>query len=123
MDNDLVEVFYVQTTRVAEQEEYEDLGPSYYIEVDYFGQTKTLYLWGQYLFDVDPEKFPSTSFEYVRKEHDKSPVLIKPLGKKLDPEMILPSIRGEQWQTGEYWNDGNVIDQSLDEIIQQIKAI
>lgn len=123
MDTGLVEVFHVRTNRIVERKDPEDFGPAFYFEVDYKGDKKTLYLWGQYFYFMEPTEFPCTEFEYIRESVNKNFVSLRPFGKKLEPEMILPPFKKEHREHGQYHDDGDILDQRIDEIIQKKDSV
>jgi len=85
-----VEVVHVETNGAAEVEEIEDLGLNFFLEI---GESKLLFLSGQYLYDVAyeigkdeverPGRFPNTKFELVRVPHSRQLIGFDCLGEPL----------------------------------------
>lgn len=109
----MAEVFEVETTRAIERKDPEDFGPAYYLEVLYNGQPKTLFLWGQYLYDV---ALPNTAFEIIRRADNKAIIDIQIKGKYFEPEKILPAFDKKIWKSEDHEIDGEVLDIHLDDI-------
>ncbi|MBO9658347.1 MAG: hypothetical protein J7527_05935, partial [Chitinophagaceae bacterium] len=119
IENGTAEAFYVKPLRVVERKDPEDFGPAYYFDVEYKGERKTLFLWGQYFYFTEEEQFPSSEFEYVRKSSDKDFIALNVLGSKIVPELELPPFAKEIWDKGYYHEDGQILDESIDEIIRE----
>jgi hypothetical protein len=112
-----VEVVKVQTTRAIKRQDFEDFGVAYYLDVVDNGQPKTLFLWGQYLDELEYEKtFPNTEFEFIRKVGSDEFIDFKTSGQYFIEEKILPAFDKEIWKSGLYPINGQVLDQSIDEI-------
>ncbi len=85
-----VEVVHVEATAAAEVEEIEDLGLNFFLEI---GESKLLFLSGQYLYDVAyemdkneverPGRFPNTKFDLVRAPHSRQLLRFECLGEPL----------------------------------------
>lgn len=115
-----VEVFQVQTGRAVCREDYEDFGIAYYIAVTHNGQPKTLYLWGQYLYDFDDHTFPNTVFEYTRYAGNDTFISFTTTGQYLAPESTLPPFDKKVWDSGNFPINGQLLDQSIDEILSAV---
>lgn len=113
-----VEVVKVQTTRAIKRKDFEDFGIAYYLSVRDNGQQKTLYLWGQYLDELEYEKqFPNTEFEFIRKTGSEAFIDFKILGQYFVEEKTLPAFCKEIWKSGAYPVNGQLLNISIDEII------
>ena len=111
------EVIHVRTSRAIKREDPEDFGVAYYLEVIDNGKAKTLYLWGQYLDVLVYEgKFPNTEFEFIRENGSDEFVEFKTLGKYFKEENSLPAFGEETWKSGKYPSNGQILEQTLDEI-------
>ena len=112
-----VEVVKVQTTRAIKREDFEDFGIAYYISVTDNGQQKTLFLWGQYLDELEFEKtFPNTEFEFIRKIGSDEFIDFKTSGQYFIEEKTLPAFDKEVWKGGAYPVNGQLLDKTIDEI-------
>lgn len=114
--SELVETLYVKTDRAIEREDIEDFGSSFYLDVGESGETKTLFLWGQYLDDLGEGKFPNTEFLLTRNADSKEFIDIKLMGKHFKPEKVLPAFDKKLWKSGKCHEDGQIIGTSIDEI-------
>lgn len=113
----LAEIIHVETLRAIQREDYEDFGLAFYLDVQHNKEQKALYLWGQYLDELEYEKeFPNTEFEIVREFESKQILDIKLLGNYFAPERILPPFDKQIWKSGKYPMDGDLLDKPLDEI-------
>jgi hypothetical protein len=112
-----IEVVKVKTNRAIKREDPEDFGVAYYIDVNDSGERKTLYLWGQYLDELEDEKlFPNTEFEYVRKVGSDEFIDFKIAGQHFEAEKILPAFEKEIWKSGNYPINGQLLNQTIDTI-------
>lgn len=115
----LAEIIHVETLRAIQREDYEDFGLAFYLDVQHNKEQKVLYLWGQYLDELEYEKqFPNTEFEIVREFETKQILDIKLLGNYFAPERILSPFDKQIWKSGKYPMDGDLLDKPLDEIIK-----
>ncbi|WP_153798777.1 hypothetical protein [Foetidibacter luteolus] len=113
-----VEVVKVQTTRAIKREDFEDFGVAFYLAVVDNGQPKTLFLWGQYLDELEYEKtFPNTEFEFIRKVGSDEFIDFKTSGQYFIEEKVLPAFDKEVWKTGRYPVNGQLLDQVIDDIV------
>ena len=113
-----VEVVKVQTTRAIKREDFEDFGVAFYLAVVDKGQPKTLFLWGQYLDELEYEKtFPSTEFEFIRNVGSEEFIDFKTSGQYFIEEKILPAFDREVWKSGLYPVNGQLLDHSIDDIV------
>jgi hypothetical protein len=113
-----VEVVKVQTTRAIKREDFEDFGIAFYLAVVDNGQPKTLFLWGQYLDELEYEKtFPNTEFEFIRKVGSDEFIDFKTSGQYFTEEKVLPPFDKEIWKSGHYPVNGQLLDQSVDDIV------
>ena len=113
LDSTYAEVWHIRTTRALEREDIEDFGPSYYLEVNDKESLKTLFLWGQYLYD---RPFPNTEFELVKISDTGETIDLTTLGIYFPPEKVLPPFDLERLKQGHCPNDGELLDQKLDDI-------
>lgn len=112
-----VEVVKVKTNRAVKREDPDDFGVAYYVDVNDSGQRKTLFLWGQYLDELEYETlFPSTAFEFVRKAGSEEFIDFKTTGQYFEPERILPAFGKEVWKGGNYPVNGQLLNQTIDTI-------
>jgi hypothetical protein len=112
-----VEVVKVKTNRAIKREDPEDFGVAYYVDVTDGERRKTLYLWGQYLDDLEYEKlFPNTEFEYVRKVGSDEFIDFKTTGQYFKAERALPAFEKDVWKSGNYPLNGQLLDQTIDAI-------
>jgi hypothetical protein len=113
-----VEVVKVQTTRAIKREDFEDFGVAFYLAVVDKGQPKTLFLWGQYLDELEYEKtFPNTEFEFVRNVGSDEVIDFKTSGQYFTEEKVLPAFDKEVWKSGHYPVNGQLLEQSIDDIV------
>jgi len=112
-----VEIVKVKTNRAIKREDPEDYGIAFYLDVLENGQQKTLYLWGQYLDDLEYEnQFPNTEFEFIRKPGSDEFIDFKVSGQYFNPERTLPPFEKAVWKSGNYPVNGQVLEQTLDSI-------
>lgn len=114
LENAFAEIWHVKTNRAWEREDVEDFGPAFYLEVGESQTPKTLFLWGQYLYEHD---FPNTEFELIKKVDTKEIIRLVTLGKYFKPEKVLPPFDEQTWKSEHHPSDGELFDKSLDEII------
>lgn len=113
-----VEVVKVQTTRAIKREDFDDFGVAFYLAVVDNGQPKTLFLWGQYLDELEYEKkFPNTEFEFIRNVGSDEFITFKTSGQYFVEEKILPAFDKEIWKSGRYPVNGQLLNQSIDDIV------
>lgn len=113
-----VEVVKVQTTRAIKREDFEDFGIAFYLAVVDKGQPKTLFLWGQYLDELEYEKtFPNTAFEFIRNVGSDEFIYFKTSGQYFIEEKTLPAFGREVWKSGLHPVNGQLLDHSIDEIV------
>jgi hypothetical protein len=111
------EVIHVTTTRAIKRKDAEDFGVAYYVEVLDNGQPKTLFLWGQYLDELEYDKtFPNTEFEFIRKKGSDEFIDFKALGQHFKEEKTLPPFDKATWDSGAYPVNGQILEQTIDEI-------
>jgi hypothetical protein len=114
-----VEMITVQTSRAIKREDAEDFGISFYAEVTDNGQKKTLYLWGQYLDELESSKqFPNTALEITRLPGHEEFIEFKVAGEYFKEEKTLPAFTKEQWQKAGYPANGQLLNVSIDSIGQ-----
>ena len=117
INNGKAEIFHLKTSKAIQKEDYEDFGLAFYLEVRLSQEQKVLYLWGQYLDELEYEKqFPNTEFEIVSEFEPKQVLDVKLMGNYFAPERILPPFDTQTWKSGKYPMDGDLLDRSLDEI-------
>lgn len=117
VSNGIVEVLHVLTQRAIKRKDPEDFGIAYYIDVSFENKQKTLYLWGQYLDDLEYENlFPNTEFEIVIATSNKETIDIKLLGHFFEPEKNLEPFDSSVWKKGNYPLNGEVLDITIDNI-------
>ena len=114
--SELAEIIYVKTDRAIEREDIEDFGSSFYLDVEQNGETRTLFLWGQYLDELGEGKFPNSEFILTRKAGSKELIEFKLLGKYFKPEKVLPAFDKKLWRSGSCHEDGQIINTPIDEI-------
>ncbi len=111
------ELVHVKTTRAIKREDPEDFGVAFYLEVFDNGQPKTLFLWGQYLDELIHDKnFPNTEFEFLRKKGSDEFISFTILGQYFEEEKSLPPFDKATWDNGTFPVNGQMIDQTFDEI-------
>ena len=117
INSSLVEVVKVKTNRAIKREDPEDFGVAYYVDVIDSGQRKTLYLWGQYLDELEFEKlFPNTEFEFVRKVGSDEFIDFKASGQYFDAERTLSAFGKDVWRSGNYPVNGQLLNQTIDTV-------
>ncbi|HRG89408.1 MAG TPA: hypothetical protein PLW44_10335 [Chitinophagales bacterium] len=114
--NAMVEVVHVNASRVIERKDPEDFGLAYYVEVFENSKPKTLFLWGQYFYELDEALFPNTEFEFIRLKGSGEFISFKTLGHYFKEEKVLPPFTEEIFKSGNYPTNGQVLDVVLDEI-------
>jgi len=113
----LVEVIHVKTERAIKREDPDDYGIAFYIDVTDKDQRKCLYLWGQYLDDLEFDNlFPKTEFVITRRMDIKETIDIKLLGNPFKPENTLPAFNKNIWKSGKYPLDGELLAKTIDEV-------
>ncbi len=113
-----VEVVKVQTTRAIKREDFEDFGVAFYVAVFDKGKPKTLFLWGQYLDELEYEKkFPNTEFEFTRYVGSDEFLDFNISGQYFIEEKVLPAFEKEIWNSGKYPVNGQLLDHSIDDIL------
>jgi len=116
---DRVEVIQVKTTRAVKRKDFDDFGVAFYIDVTHEGKQKTLFLWGQYLDELEyRRRFPNSEFEIVRVAHSEEFITFKPLGRRFKAERVLPAFDKQTLETGAYPVNGQLIDMPIDAILQ-----
>jgi hypothetical protein len=110
------EVLHVKTNRAIEREDIEDFGSAFYLDVEDEGKRKTLFLWGQYLDELEENKFPNSEFELIRKADTKEFIDLKLMGKYFPAEKTLAPFDKQLWKSGQAHEDGQLIDRSIGEI-------
>lgn len=99
------------------REDPEDFGVAFYCAVVDNGQPKTLFLWGQYLDELEYEKtFPNTAFEFTRYVASDEFLAFKTLGHYFKEEKTLPAFDKSVWKNGSYPVNGQLLNQHFDEI-------
>jgi len=112
----LVEVIRVNTARAIKREDPEDFGTAYYLDVTHNGQKKVLYLWGQYLDELEENTFPNSSFEIAREKDSEEFINFQLLGHYFIEEKVLPPFDAEVWKNGNYPVNGQLLNICIDEI-------
>ncbi|SKC88834.1 hypothetical protein [Ohtaekwangia koreensis] len=117
INSEQAEVIHVTTTRAIKREDAEDFGVAYYIDVLDKGVPKTLFLWGQYLDELEYDKrFPNTEFEIIRKKGSDEFIDFKTLGQYFKEEKTLPPFDKPVWDSGTFPVNGQILDQTIDQI-------
>jgi hypothetical protein len=112
-----VEIITVQTARAIKRQDAEDFGISFYVEVTDNGQKKPLYLWGQYLDELESSRqFPNTALEITRLPGHEEFIEFKVAGEYFKEEKTLPAFTKEQWQKAGYPANGQLLNVSMDTI-------
>lgn len=113
----LAEVIHVKTSRAIKREDPDDFGVAFYIDVTDEGTRKCLYLWGQYLDDLEGDNlFPNTEFIVTRKFDNKETIDIKLSGQPFKPEKTLPAFSKDDWKSGKVPADGDLLNTSIDDV-------
>ena len=115
IDTGIAEVVHVRSHRAVRMDDSEDYGVGYFLDVNDKGTRKTLFLWGQYLDELD-ETFPNTEFELIRKGNGREIIHIRLLGSYFEAERTLPPFYKEDWLKGKYPADGDLLDTPIDRI-------
>jgi hypothetical protein len=105
--NGVADVDHFEITESIELEEYEDLGPAYFVRTK---EGAVYFFMGQYLYDlVDDRQFPCTEFETVRAPL--SGVLLDFVcsGKSIVPTKRLGPFKRENLRRGEVPADGTAV--------------
>ncbi len=111
------EVIHVKTTKAIKREDPEDFGIAYYIEVLDNGQPKTLFLWGQYLDELEyNETFPNTEFEFIRKKVSGEFIDFKTIGQYFKEEKTLPPFDKAVWDSGTFPVNGQILEKTIEQI-------
>lgn len=111
-----VEVIHVKTNRAIKREDPEDFAIAYYIDIIDNGQRKLLFLWGQYLDELEEHLFPNTEFECVRYPGSDEFIDFITLGSYFKEEKVLPPFDKAVWKSGQYPVNGQILDQRIDEV-------
>jgi hypothetical protein len=112
-----VEIITIKTSRAIKRADFDDFGSAFYIDVTDKNRKKTLFLWGQYLDEGDCQNnFPNTEFEIIRQPGSDEFMSFRLLGQHFTEEKTLPPFDKKIWQTGAYPVNGDLLDQSIDEI-------
>lgn len=107
------EVVNIKSYRVFKRKEFEDFGTGYYFDLG----RKTIYLQGQHLDLLNhSRKFPNSDFEIIRTKREKILIDYKTKGDYLKPEKTLKSFTKEQYKSGDFHNDGQIIVLNIEEI-------
>lgn len=96
----------------------EDFGIAFYFDVEHEGRQKALYLWGQYLDEMEGAGFPNTEFEIVRQPGSEQFMDFRTSGDYFKEERTLPAFEKEVWDSGAFPVNGQLIDRSIDGIIE-----
>ncbi len=112
-----VEAVRVQTSKAIKREDFEDFGIAYYLDVTHNGQSKTLYLWGQYLDELEEGTFPNTAFEFIRCTGSDEFISFKTSGQYFKEAGTLPPFSKAIWESGTYPLNGQLLDQSINTIV------
>lgn len=113
-----VEIISVKTSRAIKRKDPEDFGVAFYLDViDKENEQRTLFLWGQYLDDLEYKReFPNTEFQIIRRDDTKRLMDIITRGEYFDPEKVLAPFDDELWAAGETPNNGDILQYSIDEV-------
>ena len=111
------ELVRVKTSRAVKREDPEDFGVAFYLDVTQDGKRKTLFLWGQYLDELEYEQqFPNTEFVLIRRSDTKELIDIELKGTYFPPERTVPPFPDEIWKQGSFPSDGEIQDLKIEEI-------
>ena len=115
----IAEIWHIKTHRVIKREDPEDFGVGFYIDItDKVGKRKVLFLWGQYMDMLEfDKKFPNTEFKVIKRSDTKQILDIEVCGNYFEPEKTIPFFSEEDWQSGNYHEDGEIIEMSIDGIV------
>jgi hypothetical protein len=114
----LVEVVHVRTLRAIRREDPEDFGVAYYLDVLVEGTPRVLFLWGQYLDELEYEtQFPNTDFTYSRLPNSPEFLTFEVLGQYFAPEQTLPPFTKQIWRSGLYPVNGQLLSEPLDSVL------
>jgi len=108
-----VEILNIKSDCVYKRKDLGDFGTGYYFDLG----SKTLYLQGQHLdLLYQARKFPNSEFEIIRTKSAKVLINCKTRGGYLKPKKTLEAFTKEQYKSGDYHTDGQVIDMKIHEI-------
>lgn len=111
------QVIHVRTDRALLREDPDDLGRSFYLEVE-TRPAKCLFLWGHQLDELSEEGlFPNTEFVLTRIVGLGEHLKVELRGKPFQPERTLPPFTRQQFKVGLGHNDGDIINFPLDAIL------
>jgi hypothetical protein len=113
--NGKAQVLKIKTEKVIKRKDPEDFGSGFYLKID---ENKTIFLQGQYLDELQySRKFPNTDFEIVRTKLSFNELIdINSFGKYLKPERKLEPFSKEQYKSGNFHCDGDILEIPIDEI-------
>jgi hypothetical protein len=116
-----------RATRAFQIAEFEDEGPSYFIELE---DGSMLFLTGQQLYEYEettddpelnqPRRFPCTEFTTRRHRVDRYLIDIVCRGDVLEPDVVAPPWSARDYKAGRIPDDGAVItDRTYDQIKEE----
>ena len=111
----MVTVYNIKTDRVIKRRDPEDFGPSYYVDLGPNYEFKTLFLFGQYLYEFKKKEFPSTEFQLIKGNSGQVIDLI-PSGEYLKPMRTLKGFSKQAFKDGIVPGDGQLLTVSIEEI-------
>jgi len=108
-----VEMVNIKSNKVIIRKDSEDFGMGYYFDLG----DKTLFLQAQHLDVLNhSKKFPNTDFEIIRTKRHKILIDYKIKGEYLKPVKMLKAFAKEQYKSGDFHYDGQVLDLKIDHL-------
>ncbi|MDC7240951.1 MAG: hypothetical protein PQJ50_11375 [Spirochaetales bacterium] len=110
-----VEIMKVESERTIRRKSFKDFGSGYYFDT---GDNRTLYLEGQHLDVLKGEgKFPCSEFEIIRSSHNGILIDLICRGSQIKPHRTVKAFTSENYRSGEFHSDGQIIECTMDRII------
>ena len=112
------EVLHIRTSRALMREDPDDLGRSFYVEIE-TEPARCLFLWGHQLDELFEEGlFPNTEFNLTRLAGVGEHLDVELLGEPFKPERTLQAFTRQRLRANQAQVDGDIIASPIDAILE-----